>query len=159
MSEIFVMKLEEIQPCQLFINSEKLASLLRDYDRLKPDSLAPLPVKNLNGQIIITDNHTMALAAFLRGFSGIRVYWEEEDLDWEIYEICVGWCKSEGICTIADLKDRVVSQKEFEKLWIDRCKKMEEDLESRRNQNNKMYAEDSSASEASSSDPSSTPSA
>jgi hypothetical protein len=137
MTEIFVMKLEEIQPCQLFINSEKLASVLKDYDRLKPDSLAPVPVKNLNGQIIITDGHTRALAAFLRGFSEIRVFWEEEDLDWEAYEICLEWCKSEGICTIADLKDRVVSSREFEVLWVERCRKMEDHLELKRRQNNK----------------------
>jgi hypothetical protein len=134
MTEIFVMKLDEIQPSQLFINSEKLANVLKDYDRLKPDSLAPVPVKNLEGRIIVTDGHTRALAAFLRGFSEVRVYWDEEDLDWEAYGICVGWCRSEGVLRIADLKDRVVSPEEFEVLWIKRCEKMEGDLESRRNQ-------------------------
>lgn len=132
MTDIFVMKLEEIQPCQLFIDSEKLARVLRDFDRLRPDSFAPVPVKNLEGRIIITDGHTRALAAFLRGFLEVRVFWEVEDLDWEAYGICVEWCKSEGICTVADLKGRVVSSEEFEVLWVERCRRMAEGLESRR---------------------------
>jgi hypothetical protein len=60
------------------------------------------------------------------------VYWEDEELDWDAYEICVEWCKENGIRTISDLKDRVVPQKEYETLWYKRCEEMQRDLEAKR---------------------------
>ncbi len=134
MTKIFVMKLNEIQPSQLFISSEKLSQVMRDLDPLKPESLEPIPVKKLGNQVIFTDGHTRAFAAFLCGFSEVRVFWDEDELDWEAYEICVEWCKDEGIRKIADLKDRVVGSGEYEVLWLERCKEMQQDLEARRNQ-------------------------
>ncbi len=47
MPEIFTMKVDEIQPSQLFISSEKLSQVMRDLDPLTPDSLPPIPVKEL----------------------------------------------------------------------------------------------------------------
>jgi len=132
MANIFVMKLDQIQPSQLFISSERLSRVLKEYDALKPDLLEPLPVKRLGNDIILTDGHTRALAAFLRGFSEVRVYWDEEEADWDAYGVCVEWCKKEGIHSIADLKDRVVSSREFDRLWLSRCKKLVQDLEAKR---------------------------
>lgn len=118
------MKLDEIQPSQLFISSEKLSRVMRDLDPRRPETLEPIPVKKLGNQVIFVDGHTRALAAYLCGFSEVPVFWEEEELDWEAYEICVGWCKEEGIHRIADLKDRVVPQEDYEVLWLKRCEEM-----------------------------------
>jgi hypothetical protein len=103
-------------------------------DRLKPDLIKPIPVKKLGDKIVLTDDHTIVLAAFLRGVWEVRVYWEEDELDWNAYEVCVEWCRKEGVCTIADLKNRVVSPKEYDVLWVNRCKKMQQELEARRKQ-------------------------
>jgi hypothetical protein len=126
------MKLSQIQPSQLYINSERLSEMIVALDRLKPDLIKPIPVKELHEEIVLTDDHTIALAAFLRGVSEVRVYWEEDELDWNAYEICVQWCKKEGVRTIADLKNRVVSPKEYDTLWVNRCKKMQQELEAKR---------------------------
>ena len=103
MTKIFLMKLTKIQPSQLYISSEKLSELTKNLDSAELDSFDPIPVKRLGDQLIFTDGHTRAFAAFLQGFSKVRVVWEVDELDWEAYEICVKWCKDEGICTIADL--------------------------------------------------------
>ena len=129
MSETFMMKLDRMQPSQLFISSEKLAQVMRDFGPLRPDSLAPIPVKELAGKVIMTDGHTRALAALLAGLTEIRVVWDEDDLDWEEYDICVRWCEEEGIHTIADLKDRIVSPVDYQRLWLDRCQAMHDELE------------------------------
>jgi len=134
MTKVFYMKLSEIQPSQLFINSEKLARILREFDPSCLETLEPIPVKKLRGQVIFTDGHTRALAAFLCGLSEVRVYWDEDELDWEAYEICVRWCKEEGIRTIADLNDRVVPPDQYEVLWLRRCAEMQRDLKARRKQ-------------------------
>lgn len=129
MSGIFTMKLEEMQPSQLFISSAKLASVMADFDPSRPDSLAPIPVKELGGKAIMTDGHTRALAALLNGWAEVRVFWDEDELDWEAYAICVQWCEEEGILTVAGLKDRIVPAADYDRLWLDRCQAMHEELE------------------------------
>lgn len=129
------MKLSQIQPSQLYISSEKLSKVLAALDRLKPDSVKPIPVKKLGNRITFTEDHTVALAAFLRGVSEVRVYWEEDELDWDAYEICVAWCEKEGVRTIADLTSRVVPPEKYNVLWLERCRKMQQNLETERKQN------------------------
>lgn len=132
MARTFKMRLDKIQPSQLYISSEKLSLVMKTFDATKPELLEPVPVKKLGSEVIFVDGHTRALAAFLHGFSEIRVYWEEEKLDWDEYKICVEWCKNEGIRSIADLKNRIVSQKEYDVLWLKRCEKMQQELAKKR---------------------------
>ncbi|MCJ7422979.1 hypothetical protein MUP01_01755 [Candidatus Bathyarchaeota archaeon] len=133
MTKSFMMKLDEIQPSQLFINSEKLSLVMKTFD-VNPRSIETIPVKKIGEQIVFVDGHTRAFAAFLKGMSEVKVYWEEDELDWDEYEVCVDWCKKEGINTIADLKERVIPSKEYQVLWLDRCEKMQRELEAKRNQ-------------------------
>ena len=133
MTKSFMMKLGEIQPSQLFINSEKLSLVMKTFDA-NPRSIEFIPVKKIGDQVVFVDGHTRAFASFLRGMSEVKVYWEEDELDWDEYEVCVDWCKKEGINTIADLKERVIPSKEYQVLWLDRCGKMQRELEAKRNQ-------------------------
>jgi hypothetical protein len=128
MIEAFLMKLDAIQPSQLYICSEKLEIVMQIL-RTDPDSLEPIPIKKLGNETVFVDGHTRALAAYLLGFSEVNVYWEDEELDWDAYAVCVDWCKHEGIRTIADLRNRVVHEKEYEELWYKRCGKMQQDLQ------------------------------
>ena len=128
----FTMRLGKIQPSQLFISSEKLSQVMKEFDPLRIETFRPVPIKKLGKDIIFTDGHTRAFAAYLSGISEIRVFWDEDELDWEAYEICVKWCKEAGIHTIADLNDRVVSAEEYELLWHKRCDVMHKELEEKR---------------------------
>lgn len=132
MTKAFTMKIDDMQPSQLFISSEKLSQVMKSLDPVKHGSIEPIPVKKLGSQVVFVDGHTRAFAAFQHGFSEIPVYWEEDELDWDAYEICVEWCKKEGIHTIADLKGRIVSHKEYEIVWYKRCEKMQQSLEAER---------------------------
>lgn len=132
MTKSFMMKLDEIQPSQLFINSEKLSLVMKTFDA-NPRSIEFIPVKKIGDQVVFVDGHTRAFASFLRSISEVKVYWEEDELDWDEYEVCVDWCKKEGINTIADLRERVIPSKEYQVLWLDRCEKMQRELEAKRN--------------------------
>lgn len=132
MTKTFMMKLSKIQPSQLYISSEKLSEVMKTFDPEKPELIEPIPVKELGNQIIFVDGHTRAFAAFLHNIQMVPVYWEDEELDWDAYEICVGWCKEEGIRSIADLKTRVIPQKDYEILWYRRCEEMQRDLAERK---------------------------
>jgi hypothetical protein len=129
---MFKLHLLKIQPSQLFISAEKLSRVLEDFDPNNPESLEPIPVKSLGGAIIYTDGHTRALAAHHRGLTEIPIVWDDDDLDWEAYEICVRWCKEEGIHTIADLEGRILDPESYEKLWLKRCQEMHAQLEAQR---------------------------
>ncbi|MEM2103048.1 MAG: hypothetical protein QXM22_06005 [Candidatus Bathyarchaeia archaeon] len=132
MTKTFMMRLNKVQPSQLYISSDKLSEIMKTFDSAHPELIEPIPIKKLGNEIVFVDGHTRAFAAFLHGFSKIPVYWETEELDWDAYEICVKWCKEDGILTIADLKNRVVSQKDYELLWYARCEEMQRDLAKRK---------------------------
>lgn len=132
MAETFLIRLGQIQPSQLYVSREKLSRVMEVLDSGGPGSLEPIPVKELNGEIVSTDGHTRALALYMKGISETEVEWEDTDLDWEAYEICVAWCKEEGILSIADLRNRIVEPPEYQSLWLDRCSIMQEELEARR---------------------------
>lgn len=127
------MKLDAIQPSQLYISTAKLERLISGAGSVQPELLEPIPVRRLGECIIFTDGHTRAFAAFLEGLSQVRVCWDSDDLDMEAYKTCVAWCKEEGIHTIADLQGRVVSHGEYEVLWLQRCEEMQRELDARRN--------------------------
>ena len=131
-AETFLMSLKEIQPSQLYVSNEKLTIVMEALGSDDSGSIEPIPVKELNGEIVSTDGHTRALALHLKGHSEVEVEWEDMELDWEAYEICVAWCKEEGVHSIIDLKNRIIDPPEYQVLWLDRCREMQEALEAKR---------------------------
>lgn len=117
---IFV-ELKDIKPSQLYINSEKLSKVLKWFNPKDYNSYEPIPIKELDGELIFTDGHTRAYAAYLKGVKTIKVYFDEDELDWNLYRTCVKWCSLENIKSIKDLKNRIITPKEYELLWIKRC--------------------------------------
>jgi hypothetical protein len=47
MNKPFMMKLNGIQLSQLYINSEKLSEVMKTLDSAKPESIEPIPIKEL----------------------------------------------------------------------------------------------------------------
>jgi hypothetical protein len=129
---MFLMPLDQLQPSQLYISTQKLAQVMAWWDPPHLATLTPVPIKRLNGRVIYTDGHTRAFAAYQRGFTEVPVFWDEDELDWEAYQICVDWCLEAGIFTVMDLKDRIISPEAYEHLWIGRCRVMHEQLEQAR---------------------------
>jgi len=76
----------------------------------------------------MTDGHTRALAAHLAGSDCIPTLVDEDQLDWEAYQICVDWCREAGITKLSDLEDRVIDSDAYELRWIKRCQQMHDDL-------------------------------
>jgi hypothetical protein len=132
------MRLDVIQPTQLFISSEKLSKVIKEFAPIKIETLEQIPIKKLGNDIIYTDGHTRAFSAYLNGLSSIRAFWDKDELDWEAYEICVNWCKEDEIYTIADLKNRVVNTDEYELLWEKRCDIMHQELAEKRRMREKI---------------------
>ncbi|WP_420170097.1 ParB N-terminal domain-containing protein [Kosmotoga olearia] len=132
LEKAFLLHLDKIQPSQLYISQAKLKRVLDIIEKEGFEALPPIPVIRLKGFIIYTDGHTRAMAAYLSGLEEVLVYWDEDELDLQAYEICVDWCLDEEIKSISDLKDRIIPHSDYEILWYERCRKMQEDLENKK---------------------------
>ena len=132
MSQPIQYNLIQLQPSQLYISEEKLSRVMQDFDPDRLDAIQPIPIKKLGDEIIFTDGHTRALAAHQHGLTEIPVVWDEDELNWEAYEICVSWCKEQKILSIADLEGRIIDSEAYERLWLKRCQNMRSQLETKR---------------------------
>ena len=131
----FLLDLAAMQPSQLYVSAAKLEAVRRAIDPRHPGAVEPVPVKRLGDAVVCTDGHTRALPAHEAGLKQIPAVWDEDELDWEAYEICVAWCRDEGIRSIADLAGRVVDAGTYETLWLDRCRRMHAALKRKRDAN------------------------
>ena len=129
MEDSFKLSMYEIQPSQLYISQTKLNNVLNAMKSINPIDMDPIPIKKIDGEYVSTDGHTRGVAWLLSGYEYTEVMWEDEDLDWEAYRICVQWCKDESITSIPDLKERIIINEDYEVLWLEKCRNMQEDLD------------------------------
>jgi hypothetical protein len=130
--EVHLISVCDLQPSQLYISQEKLSKVQHGFDPKNPHRIEPIPYKDLEGLMVMTDGHTRAFAAYLAESAAVPAYVDPDDLDWEAYQICVAWCHAEGIYSIADLAGRVVSAEDYGRLWYDRCREMQNELAEKR---------------------------
>jgi ribosomal protein S18 acetylase RimI-like enzyme len=122
----FLMQLREIQPSQLYISEVKLKKVRTFLEGVDPRSLDPIPIRRIGDTTFFTDGHTRALALMEQGIEEIPVYFDQDELDWLQYLICVSWCEEAGIRQAADLSKRVVDHSTYRRLWHKRCESMHE---------------------------------
>jgi hypothetical protein len=132
MAPTFRLRIDQIKPSQLYISSAKLADVMKVFENENENTLDPIPIKDLDGMLVATDGHTRLLAWFLSDYEEVDCEWEDLEMDWDEYRICLRWCREEGVQTVADLANRIISPEEYEVLWLDRCRIMQEDLEIKR---------------------------
>jgi len=128
----FLLSIDKIQLSQLYISSAKLAVVMKVFESGNEKELEPIPIKELDGNLVSTDGHTRLLAWYLHGYKEVECEWEDLEMDWDAYRICVQWCREENIDTIADLKDRILDPEEYQVLWLDRCRVMQDELQASR---------------------------
>lgn len=126
--DTFRLRLDEIQPSQLYISRAKYAEVLKQFESRERCQLEPIPIKEIDGEMVSTDGHTRGVLWVLKGYKEVNCVWEDLEMDWEEYRICVQWCKDSGITSMYDLQDRFLDHAEYETLWLGRCRAMQEDL-------------------------------
>ncbi len=126
------MSWKRIQPSQLYLNRQKLRMVEQRYQNASDfdaEDFPPIPIKKRNGNLFFTDGHHRAFTAFKRGVEMLPVEWDEEDLDWGLYDVCVSWCDEKNIMTIADLDSYIIPAREYKQLWIGRCEALARELD------------------------------
>lgn len=136
-SQVFILhkcvfKLAELQPSQFYISEKKLSEVESWFDPSDLSNFEPVPVKMLDGIVVMTDGHTRAVAALKAGTDEIPTVWDTDDLDWEMYRRCVEECRSRQVFSPLDLLDRVVSEAEYAVKWDAWCDEMHAEVERER---------------------------
>ena len=119
--EIFYMPLSELQPCQLYISEGKLRLCREWFNKNDISKMDAIPVKIFEGKNLMLDGHSRAVLAYMNGFDSVPCYYDDDELDMAAYAVDVEWCEKENIKSIVDLEERIVSHKEYERLWRKRC--------------------------------------
>ena len=111
----------DLQPSQFYLSQEKIDNIKTWFRADDLSNFEPLPVKILNGKMILTDGHTRAFVAYSAGLSKIPLVWENEDLDWEAYQRCVDACEERGVRAVSDFQGRILSKEDYAVLWNGWC--------------------------------------
>ena len=120
--------INSIQPSQLYISSKKLRKVKEYLDSVTVEEMEPLPIKRIGEDIFFTDGHTRAFVLHKKGYKKIKVYWDNDDLNWLQYMVCIDWCNKNGITSIKDLENKIINHKEYKELWVQKCEEMHNDL-------------------------------
>ncbi len=121
--QVFWLPLSDLQPSQLWVSEGKLR-LCREWFDGEIAHIDAIPVRKFQGRTLMTDGHTRAVMAWLAGFTEVPCYWDEDELDMTAYAKDIEWCGAEGVRGVADLAKRIVSAKDYERLWRRRCMEM-----------------------------------
>jgi len=118
-SKTFYLDFNELSPSQLYLSKGKLAEL-SNFD---PVNAEALPVRKFGDKIVLTDAHHRAYLIWKSDAENLPVYWDEDDLDWSIYEVCLNWCEEAGVLAVPDFEKRIISAEDYQILWHDRCER------------------------------------
>jgi hypothetical protein len=116
--EAFRINIDDITPEQLTVDKVKLERVSSWIE--SPEDIVVCCAR-IGDRIVSIDGHSRLVAAYNKGFKYVYAYLEPCNDNIKFYKTCMKWCEEEGIFTIEDLSKRVVTPKEHERLWINRC--------------------------------------
>ncbi len=123
-NSLFTLKLDELQPSQVYISQAKLNSVSYALRCCGATGLSPVPVVKINNRWTLSDGHTRCLGLYLHGYTEVSVYEDPESVDQLMYKQCVKWCHEESLYKISDLQGQVIPHPVFESFWLRRCRVM-----------------------------------
>lgn len=71
------LRILDLQPSQFYISEEKLCQIQKWFDPKDFSSFPPIPIKPLDGKLVMTDGHTRAVAALRAGLNKLPLVWGE----------------------------------------------------------------------------------
>lgn len=117
----------ELGLSQIYLNEEKIKAIEKWFN---PDDMSifePLPVRNFgNGRYTLTDGHSRAYVAYKNGLKQIPIIYDNDDMvagkmGQKLYRVDIKWCDRFHIDNISCLESRILTNEEYQRLWIGRC--------------------------------------
>ena len=126
--DIKSLRINDLQPSQFYISEEKIDNIKKWFNPQDLSNFEPIPIKELDGQVVITDGHTRLVVALPSGLDSVPLVWDEDELNWDMYRECVRECKKLGITSPSNLLTRIISKDEYDIKWNKWCDEMQKTI-------------------------------
>lgn len=124
---IKLMNIDLLCLSQIYLSSDKIASVVEWFNPQCMDNFQPLPVHNFgDNKYTLTDGHTRAYVAYKNGVSVLPVVYDHDDMITNqigqmLYKADIDWCKRFKLSHIEHLENRILNKSAYQTLWIERC--------------------------------------
>lgn len=114
---------------QIYLSKDKLSNIQKWFNPVDLSNFDPLPVHKFdNGKLTLTDGHSRAFWAYTLGIYELPIVYDFDDIVTSetgqmLYKNNIAWCERFKIHSVADLKDRIISDLLYNELWRGRCNK------------------------------------
>jgi len=112
--------IKDLHPTQLYLSEKKLQDIKMLYQSAEIINMDPISVLASGDRLLITDGHHRAYQALLAGKNMISAEWDKDGGD-ELYHLYAQACEERKIYSILDLKNRILTQDEYESKWYNWC--------------------------------------
>lgn len=110
----------DLHPTQLYLSEKKLQDIQMICQSAEIINMNPISVLAFGDRLLITDGHHRVYQALLTGQNTISAEWDKDGGD-ELYHLYAQVCEERKIYSILDLKNRILSQDEYEAKWYNWC--------------------------------------
>ena len=112
--------IRDLHPTQLYLSEKKLLDIQMLYQSEELINVDSISVLAFGDCLLITDGHHRAYQALLLGQDTISAEWDRDGGD-ELYHLYAQVCEKRKIYSVLDLKNRILSQDEYEAKWYNWC--------------------------------------
>ena len=112
--------IKDIHPTQLYLSEKKLQAIQMLYQSVEKPNIDPISVLTFGDYLLITDGHHRAYQALLAGRDTICAEFDRDGGD-ELYHLYAQACEERKIYSVADLKNHILPQDEYEAKWYNWC--------------------------------------
>ena len=119
--------LMELGLSQIYLNEHKVKAIEKWFDPDNMDIFEPLTVHDYgNGKYTITNGHSRAYVAYKNGLTAIPIVYDNDEIvagetGQKLYRADIEWCNRLSIYNISHLEKRIISNDDYQRLWIERC--------------------------------------
>ena len=113
-------KIKDLHPTQLYLSEKKLHDIQMLYQSEEIINLDPISILAFGNRLLITDGHHRAYQALLAGQDTISAEFDRDGGD-ELYKLYAQACEERKICSVLDLKNRILPQDEYAAKWYNWC--------------------------------------
>ena len=119
----------ELGLSQIYLNEKKIEAIEKWFNPDDMDIFEPLLVHDYgNGKYTLTDGHSRAYVAYINGLTYIPIVYDNDEIvageiGQKLYRADIEWCNRFSIYNISHLKHRIVSNEDYQRLWIARCER------------------------------------
>lgn len=113
-------KIADLHPTQLYLSEKKLQDIQMLYQSAEIINMDPISILAVGNRLLITDGHHRAYQALLAGQDMISAEFDRDGGD-ELYALYAQACEERKICSVLDLKHRILPQDEYEAKWYNWC--------------------------------------